>query len=229
MIEKIKEIISQNNINPKIIFDIGSRDLEQSIEFKNSFPNAQVYAFEPNPEQEEYCKRKAKEYSIIFNNFALSDTEEEHNFFAIQKDGPNPNIGASALSYFSDEQLDYWNEVEPRSKPNVKEYQIKTITADNFCRINNIQNIDVMWIDVQGWELKVLNGAKETLNKTKLIHIELSFKKFYQETSLYPEVKKFLENQKFEEVWTNNIYKSEYSIFRNHLEIGLTDSIFIKT
>ena len=44
---------------------------------------------------------------------------------------------------------------------------------DNFCKENNIDSIDVLKIDTEGSEVEVLNGAKNMLNKTNIILIEV--------------------------------------------------------
>lgn len=227
MIENIVNKINEYSFIPRIIFDVGSRDLNESIAFKNKYPEAQIYAFEPNPEQLSICQEKAKKHNINFFNLAASDIVEEHVYYAVQKDGPNPNIGASALSYFSEEQLAYWDEFSPNSKSQTKKYIINTTTLDIFCEENKINEIDVLWLDVQGWEGRVLKGAEKILENTKLIHTELSFKKFYEHTDLYPEVQEFLKNKYFEEIYTTHPYISDYENFRFKMEIGLTDSIFI--
>jgi methylase of polypeptide subunit release factors len=66
MIENFVKYI-ENKDNSKdnnfIIFDIGSRDCGQSIEFYNTFPNAQIYAFECNPNTIDICKQNIVKYS----------------------------------------------------------------------------------------------------------------------------------------------------------------------
>jgi len=47
----------ENKNNSYIIFDVGSRDCSQSIEFYNSYPNAKIYAFECNPNTINICKK----------------------------------------------------------------------------------------------------------------------------------------------------------------------------
>lgn len=227
MKEDLINSINNYSIFPKTIFDIGSRDLEESIFFKKIYPNAKVYAFEPNPEQELICSEKAKLNKINFYNLAMSDSVQKHDFYAIQKDGPNPNIGASALSYFSEDQLKFWKEVSPQSQPSTKKYEINTITLDYFCAQNSIDEIDILWMDVQGWEKQVLIGGLKMLSKIKLIYTELSFKEFYEKTSLYPDVKEFLEEHNFLEIWNQNKYSQEYKVFRNNMNIGLTETIFL--
>jgi hypothetical protein len=49
----------------RIILDIGSRDLDQSIEFSSVYKNSKIYAFEPNPEQFNICLNKSINYENI--------------------------------------------------------------------------------------------------------------------------------------------------------------------
>lgn len=55
-----------NHINDKnkayVIFDIGSRDCQQSIEFYKTFPNAKIYAFECNPNTLDLCEQNIIPY-----------------------------------------------------------------------------------------------------------------------------------------------------------------------
>jgi len=58
----IKHIENKNE--SLIIFDIGSRDCVQSIEFYKFFPNSKIYAFECNPNTLQICK-KTLNYILI--------------------------------------------------------------------------------------------------------------------------------------------------------------------
>jgi FkbM family methyltransferase len=73
---------SKGEYNVDVILDVGSRDLEQSIEFSSVYPNAKIYAFEPNPEQYKICAENAvnhpniKTFNIFVTNFInLVDTQ----------------------------------------------------------------------------------------------------------------------------------------------------------
>jgi len=58
----------------------------------------------------------------------------------------------------------------------VKKQKVKITTLDNFCKEKNIDFIDCVKIDVEGFELEVLEGAKELIqnNRIKLIILEIS-------------------------------------------------------
>jgi ribosomal protein L30E len=47
-----------------VIFDVGSRDCQQSIEFYHKFPNARIYAFECNPNTLPICQIISKIFKI---------------------------------------------------------------------------------------------------------------------------------------------------------------------
>lgn len=57
--------------------------------------------------------------------------------------------------------------------------------------------IDVLKIDVQGNELKVLRGAGQSLRRTRLIWVEVSFRPLYQGSSVFSEVYDFLHDHGF--------------------------------
>ena len=61
MIEKFVNYINDKNI-AYVIFDICSRDCQQSIEFYKTFPNAKIYAFECNPNTIDLCEQNIIPY-----------------------------------------------------------------------------------------------------------------------------------------------------------------------
>jgi len=72
----VKYIVDNYNKNDElVIFDIGSRDCLQSIEFFNTFPNSKIYAFECNPNTLDICRNNIKEYNdrIILIEGAVCD------------------------------------------------------------------------------------------------------------------------------------------------------------
>ena len=54
-----------------------------------------------------------------------------------------------------------------------EDFLVETSTLDNFYKS---KNLDILWIDVQGAEKLVLDGAKNTLKKVKAVFIEISIK-----------------------------------------------------
>ena len=76
---------------------------------------------------------------------------------------------------------------------------IKKVNLEaNFLDSLNIENVDFIKIDIQGAELKALNGSIETLKKAIGLEIEVEFQKMYEDQPLYGEIDKFLKNAEYE-------------------------------
>ncbi|EMI44584.1 methyltransferase FkbM family [Rhodopirellula sp. SWK7] len=56
------------------------------------------------------------------------------------------------------------------------------VTVDHYCESNNIDSIDLLKIDAQGYDLQVLNGARRMLTngKIKLFCCEANFDQMYE-------------------------------------------------
>ena len=68
------------------------------------------------------------------------------------------------------------------------------ITLDEYVKEKNISNIDILKIDTQGFEDKVLLGAQNLLknNRIKLIQLELIFSEIYENPPNIYDVEKTL-------------------------------------
>lgn len=140
------------------IFEIGSRYGDESIELGKNFKNSVIYSFECNPLTVEICQNKLKNYkNIKFFNYGVGDKNEELPFFSFVKD----NDGAS--SFFK--RIDY---DQTQKQTGI----IKIRKLIDIVKENNIDSIDLLCMDVQGYELNILKGAEEFLKKIKYIIIE---------------------------------------------------------
>jgi FkbM family methyltransferase len=88
----IKNFLNYVNINNRneqfVIFDIGSRDCIQSIEFYYAFPNSIIYAFECNPNTIDICKKNIENYKdrIILIEGCVCDYNGTIKFHPINKE-----------------------------------------------------------------------------------------------------------------------------------------------
>ena len=78
---------------------------------------------------------------------------------------------------------------------NVDEIEVDTITVDSFCERENIERIDILKLDVEGAEKKVLSGACNKLSKHNiyLIYTEVMFVSHYEGGCMFHELTSFLE------------------------------------
>ena len=98
-------------------------------------------------------------YEII--NKAISSTNGRANFYETSLEGNGSLLEIGELSKKS-----YGSSQEEK-------FLAETTTLDTFYKN---KDLDILWIDVQGAEKLVLQGAKETLKKIKAVFIEISIK-----------------------------------------------------
>jgi FkbM family methyltransferase len=108
---------------------------------------SQVHAFEPNPRTRSRlafnCSLNRGAYTI--HDCALSDRTETRTFFL----GPESNVGLSSLV--------------PYESAGVAE--VRCVTADDFVRDQGLPPPSIMKMDVEGWELRVLQGSEAILRQ----------------------------------------------------------------
>jgi FkbM family methyltransferase len=107
--------------------------------------------------------------------------------------------------------LDF-NKIKEIDNINKNKVVVKSVTAkklDTIVSENNLAHIDLLKIDVQGAEMYVLEGALETLPKTKFLIIELSLIQVYNESATFQTIHHTLKKFGFILVELDPIYKSE--------------------
>jgi FkbM family methyltransferase len=177
------------------IFDIGSRDCLQSIEFTKSFPKSKIYAFECNPNTLDICKNNILNYpQITLINKAVNYYDGLCKFFPINqqktitswKDG---NPGASSL--FKS------NDTYPIERYIQDEIIIDCVTLETVMEEHKINKCDIIWMDLQGAELIALESMKDKINFVDYIYTEVSFKPIYEEQVMFDELNNFLVSKNF--------------------------------
>lgn len=144
-IEKVKEYLTGNDV----FIDIGAHVGIITIKFAPLFHK--IYAFEPESTNYECLVENIKRRhltNVVTYNFALSDYIGCCNTKKLSKTGNSGNFA-----------------IKPGDK-------IKCFTLDNFYFYHWDKQIDLLKIDTQGTEAKILKGATRTLKKTSTIWIE---------------------------------------------------------
>jgi FkbM family methyltransferase len=140
-IAEVKSRLPQLQV--RTIFDVGAYVGSTALEYSDSFPEATVYAFEPdatNFKRQEVVlagKPEVKRYQIGFG-------ASEHTA-KLFMDPQHPSMGRlveGAVSNTATVVID---------------------TMDHFCDTHGLTNIDILKIDTEGHEIPVLTGASRML------------------------------------------------------------------
>lgn len=199
------------NENP-IIFDVGGNKGQSVTKYKKIFKNPIIHTFEPIKSQFNIINEKFKnDKNVKLNNYALGEIIGEKDF--------NISAQTGASSFNKINQNSKWIEVRSKEyKTTINKFvsstKVKIFTLDDYFLNNNIDKIDLLKIDTQGYEDKVLQGSINTLkqNKIKAVVTELMFDNVYDKYLTFSDVEKFLLPNNFRMV---GIYLSSNSLFGN--------------
>ena len=86
-------------------------------------------------------------------------------------------------------------------------------TLNSFCGTNHIDRIDLIKIDTQGYELKVLKGADKIISPTfaRAVYVEVLFVELYEAQPYFLDIYKVLSERGFRLVGFYNIFRSVQS------------------
>jgi len=205
--DPLLDMIRRLKNNKPVIFDVGA-NIGQSIErFKKVLPNSVMYSFEPSARPFIGLREVAARYSgtnvfqaaLGSSNGTLTlyeNSSSDMNSFLEMGDGGSGEVIGKAT------------------------VQVKTI--DSFCAENNIDYIDILKIDAQGFDFEVIKGAKEMIaaGNIRLLYFEIIFSDMYKNVPRFSEVYDFLLDHGF-------IMVSLYEFHYQKDLAGWTDGLFI--
>ena len=168
--------------NPTI-FDIGMNHGQTLKKILEVFPNSIVHGFEAS----KYCFKSLdqsfkKNKNFFLNNLAIGDETKVMKFNEYSWDALNSFLTRS----YGRAQI-------------IETYDVNVTTIDDYCCNNNIQKIDILKSDTEGFELKVLTGAQKMFNENNVhfVFIEMFFDLNFFDQASVGEIFSFLEKKNF--------------------------------
>ena len=153
-------------------------------------PNGRVYAFEPDISNYINLVKNVGDSTTSFTNSALSNYH-----------------GTGFLCKFKD--YIGWHYLTESSK----EDNVYVTYIDKFCKDNGVSKVDLMKIDVEGADLKVLQGAEETIHRNKNISIIIEIHNGGRFLEQKNDVLEFLRNRGFTLYDLNDNFNTEGKMF----------------
>lgn len=158
----IKKILPKKS--GMLVFDVGAFHGKYGELIKKYCSEAQIYAFEPQEKAFDVLQKRAKSLGIQAFPFGLGEKEEEKKLYA------NTTSHGSSLATLIPEVFENHYNVTYDSQM----VSIKTI--DRFCLERDIKQIDLLKIDVEGFEYEILQGAYKMIGtySIDIIQFELN-------------------------------------------------------
>jgi FkbM family methyltransferase len=184
-----------------IVFDVGANVGDTLVDFKEWWPNSKVHCFEPQHECWKDLEEKVTDFcftDVYINKYAVGNTIVDHATFYSH----DITSGQSGFNKINTESLDSinLNELKNDDYNALKKYkeklnherEVKIVPLVNYMNDKNVEHLDLLKIDTQGYEPEVLNGLENNLSKVDVVIAELMLYDFYERSLSFLDIEKYL-------------------------------------
>ena len=195
--------------DPSVVFDVGAHLGQTALHFRKSFPSASIHCFEPTDDNFAKLKANTKGKRLIrINQFALGSARTS----VIMKTGQSDQTHQVIRNH----EKTPANEEMPR---------VRMETIDAYMIDEGVANIDLLKIDVEGYELDVLRGAKDALEsrKIKAILAECDFDRKDTQHTYFNDLWDYLRSKNFSFFGLYDVIH-----YGNGMGIGFCNALFIE-
>ena len=212
---------SANTINPSIIetltintlVDVGASMGDFIAQMKNQRNNLIVHAFEPvSSVYNKLVNRFSADNHCTFYNFAIGEKDGEVQFYA-----NDYTYSSSVLPMTSNHVEEF-----PYTK-NVKVISREMRRLDSILDVSKLPKPLLVKIDVQGFELQVINGGEELISQADYVLVEVSFVELYQGQPLFDEI-----NSRMNQLGLFNSGNVEQLISKSSGQILQADALYCR-
>ncbi len=140
-----------HNAPAAIFFDVGANIGQTTQAMLDNFEAPNIYAFEPSPSTVETLRKNVGNQSgVTIEAVAIGEKNGTIPFHVTQDYSVNDSILA------------------PTWDAGGKVVEVSVDTIDHYCDSNSIESISLLKIDAQGYDLQVLMGARQMLEKRRI-------------------------------------------------------------
>lgn len=201
---------------PKIIFEVGAHAGDPDLIDYCRQTGARLYMFEPLPKRYQELLAKTQDVpSIQVFPLAVSNYNGRATFNVANSDD------CSSLLAFDEKVNDTW--LTPWLPIDrfemVETVEVEVTRLDTFMAKQQIEQVDLIEIDTQGQDLKVVESLGDKLQQVKKIQLEVNVfhAPLYQQSCGKEEVMNFFRERGFEKhlSWKQSMNREENITFRN--------------
>jgi len=208
---KILNFLKKNNFNKfNILFDVGAHHGESINMFAKNFDVTNIISFEASPINFKYLSKNKKFFdqkfnktNILIENLALGSEKNtsilkqsyESSSSTLSKIDLDSTYLNNNKNFFGlKDKDDFFNEIE-----------VQVSTLDSYVSKNNINKIDFLKMDVEGYEYNVLLGLKNNIKKTKLIMFEHHYDNMIVKNYKFSSINSLLLNNNFIQIYKSKM------------------------
>ena len=188
------------------IFDIGAHHGESIQLFLKNFKIKNIYSFEASNENFKILQKNTKKLqkkfdnvNILIENFAVGDEEKIVKMKQMNESSSSTINSYNVKSkYFKKKSLFLFSS---KNKNFFSEIDVKQVSLSNYMTEKNINEIDFIKIDTEGYEYYVLKGLQNQFKKIKLILFEHHYDNMLIKNYKFKDIHNFLIKYKFKQIY----------------------------
>jgi FkbM family methyltransferase len=166
-------------VQPQTVIDVGAARGDFSAECSKTFPAARYLLVEPLDEFATLLTTGSREMNATFIQAAASDSPGEVTFHV------HADLFGSSLLHERESDVDGIAR------------RVPTVTLDQLVDDQDADGPFLIKVDVQGAELRVLNGAQRTLENAVFVMLEVVFFEFFVGGPIFDEVVEYMSDRGF--------------------------------
>ena len=196
--KKIIEFLKKNGLSKiNIIFDVGAHKGESINLFLKNFKIATLCSFEASPttfkilsDKINYFRNKFKDSKLIIENYAIGSVKKKVFLKQLKESSSSTIRNLNKNSKYYKKKLFFLH--GNKKSPFFKEIEVEQIRLSDYLAEHNMDKVDFLKIDTEGYELEVLIGAKEVLPKIDIILFEHHYDDMITKNYKFSDINKFL-------------------------------------
>jgi FkbM family methyltransferase len=194
---------------PHIVLDVGAHHGWFFHCWQDWCPEAIVHAFEPSPAAfDAAVKYYGSHPNVKINQVGIGNCEGTMDLHMMDK--------SDVSNSFLHPAMETWTEVQFEIG-NISRSTVEITTINNYCAKKAISNVYLMKIDVQGFELEVLQGASNILASTDYIFVEAGIQPFYEGAPAFTDVYSFIVDRGFHLIGMRAWHRGNYKLMETDM------------
>jgi FkbM family methyltransferase len=195
---------------PHVVFDVGAHRGYFLQSWRKWCPGAEIHAFEPAQDAfDQLSARHGRDPGVHLNHVGVGDAPGSLTL--------NITSATRSCNSFLPPKAATWQEVQ-YTAGEVLQCVVPVTTLDHYVEQHDVRAIHLIKIDVQGFELKVLQGAaRAALPRTSHLLVESAIRPLYEGAPRFSDVFNYVTAQGFHLIGMRSWHRGNHTLMEADL------------
>ena len=208
--KKMMNFLKKKIYKIDVFIDVGAHKGETIRLFNDNFEINKSYSFEASPltfkilqKKLDKIKRKYNKTQIFLENLALGSENKKIYLKHLNESSSSTIKSINSNSKYFKKKFFFLNKYNKKNF--YKEIEVEQILLEEFAKKNKINEIDFIKIDTEGYELEVLKGSENILNKVNFVLFEHHYDDMIVKNYFFSDIHLFLLKNNFKKIYKSKM------------------------